>query len=100
MGELTPLWSRSNTPGFQRPPADPLAGLVGGYAGSLREGSGVWKFATDRRYTAAAGWPTVGWGPGDELLAHTTRERVSVRELDAYADALAELLEREVPPER
>lgn len=99
-GELMPLWSRSNTPGFQTPPTDPLAGLVGRYSGRLREGSGVWKFATDGRYTAAAGWPTVGWGPGDESLAHTTRERVSVRELDAYAEALSELLEKEVPPER
>lgn len=39
---------------------------------------GVWPFATDGGYLSAAGIPTLGFGPGDETLAHTNRERIAV----------------------
>ncbi|ADV66373.1 M20 family metallopeptidase [Deinococcus maricopensis] len=97
--QLAPLWTAHNTPGFSTAPEHPLARLVAPYAaasqGDVGATPGVWKFATDGRYTHAAGWPTVGWGPGDEGLAHTTQERVSVPEMQAYATALADLLSRE-----
>jgi putative selenium metabolism hydrolase len=47
---------------------------------------GCWRFATDGGHFAAAGAAVVGFGPGDELLAHTVDERVEVA---ALADAIA-----------
>jgi acetylornithine deacetylase/succinyl-diaminopimelate desuccinylase-like protein len=48
-------------------------------------GAEPWRFATDGGHFAAAGLVPVGFGPGDELLAHTVREHV---ELDALETAL------------
>lgn len=42
----------------------------------------VWWFATDAPHLAEMGCPVIGFGPGDEDLAHTTRERVPVRHLE------------------
>ena len=43
---------------------------------------GYWAFATDGSYTAAIlGIPTIGYGPGEEQLAHTPRERVKLQSL-------------------
>jgi len=93
--ELAPLWSPQNTPGFATEPTHPLARKVLPYTGE--DGPGVWRFATDGRYTHAAGWPTVGWGPGDEGLAHTTRESIGVEEITDYVARLAKLLRSESP---
>jgi acetylornithine deacetylase/succinyl-diaminopimelate desuccinylase-like protein len=41
----------------------------------------LWRFATDGGHFMAAGIPTVGYGPGDERLAHTTAERIGLDEL-------------------
>ena len=41
----------------------------------------VWWFATDAPHLAAMGGPVIGFGPGNEDLAHTTQERVPVEEL-------------------
>ena len=41
----------------------------------------VWWFATDAPHLAEMGCPVIGFGPGDEELAHTTRERVPLRHL-------------------
>jgi len=41
----------------------------------------LWRFATDGSHFMAAGIPTVGFGPGDERLAHTTEERIGLDEL-------------------
>lgn len=41
----------------------------------------VWRFATDGGHFMAAGIPTVGFGPGDDRLAHTTEERIGLVEL-------------------
>lgn len=52
-------------------------------AGDSAPEPGVWQFATDGRHTHAAGIPTVGFGPGDPLLAHTTGERIDASEIRA-----------------
>ena len=58
---------------------------------------GVWRFATDGRFTHAAGIPTVGFGPGDENLAHTTKERIEVSALEFYIAVLARFLLEHAP---
>ncbi|MFC2021927.1 YgeY family selenium metabolism-linked hydrolase [Chloroflexota bacterium] len=43
---------------------------------------GYWDFATDGSHTAGVlGIPTVGYGPGEESLAHTSQERISLDSL-------------------
>lgn len=39
---------------------------------------GIWKFATDGGHFAEAGMLPVGFGPGDELLAHTIDEHIEI----------------------
>lgn len=41
----------------------------------------IWRFATDGGHLMAAGIPTVGFGPGDERLAHTNQERISLAQM-------------------
>ncbi len=41
----------------------------------------VWQFATDGGHLMAAGIPTLGFGPGDETLAHTNREHIMVADM-------------------
>ncbi len=58
---------------------------------------GVWAFSTDGVFTMGeAGIPTVGFGPGDEALAHTADEHIAVRDLlravEAYAAIAQEVL--------
>ncbi len=49
--------------------------------------SGYWNFATDGSHTAAIlGIPTIGYGPGEESLAHTSQERIS---LDSLVQSIA-----------
>lgn len=43
--------------------------------------SHLWRFATDGGHFVAAGIPTVGFGPGEERLAHTTEEHISLDQL-------------------
>jgi acetylornithine deacetylase/succinyl-diaminopimelate desuccinylase-like protein len=45
----------------------------------------VWRFCTDGSLCAQAGVPIIGFGPGDEELAHTSAERVP---LAALAEAM------------
>jgi putative selenium metabolism hydrolase len=42
----------------------------------------VWKFATDGGHIHAAGIPVVGFGPGDDALAHTNKERIALADLE------------------
>ena len=42
----------------------------------------VWWFATDAPHLAEGGAPVIGFGPGDENLAHTTNERVLVKHIE------------------
>ncbi len=52
---------------------------------------GVWWFCTDAPHLSAGGRPVVGFGPGEEELAHTTRESVSVTDLEVATRAYREL---------
>ena len=52
---------------------------------------GVWWFCTDAPHLAVGGRPVIGFGPGEEDLAHTTRESVAVADLDVAASAYREL---------
>jgi succinyl-diaminopimelate desuccinylase len=58
---------------------------------------GIWQFATDGRHTQAAGIPTVGFGPGDGSLAHTTRERIEVAEMTWHMEVLEKFLLKHTP---
>lgn len=46
------------------------------------DGARVWRFATDGGHLMAAGIPTIGFGPGDDTLAHTNRERISLHQME------------------
>ena len=51
---------------------------------------GYWGFATDGSHTAAVlGIPTIGYGPGEENLAHTPHERISLDSLMQSVDGNA-----------
>lgn len=53
----------------------------------------VWRFSTDGVESCARrGIPTVGYGPGDEMLAHQANERVAVADLERAAHAYRRLL--------
>lgn len=60
---------------------------------------GTWWFATDAPYLSASGAVVLGFGPGEEELAHTTRESVRVDWLETatevYRDLALALLEGE-----
>ena len=57
----------------------------------------IWRFATDGRFSHAQGIATVGFGPGDENLAHTTRERIAITDIEAHITALATFLTSYAP---
>ena len=50
-----------------------------------------WEFATDGGHLTVAGVPCIGFGPGDETLAHTNQERVSIEQLVEAARGYAAL---------
>jgi putative selenium metabolism hydrolase len=50
-----------------------------------------WDFCTNGSGTAALGIPTIGFGPGDETLAHRVDEHITLDDLHAGARAYAEL---------
>jgi succinyl-diaminopimelate desuccinylase len=56
------------------------------------DGIDIWRFATDGGHLMAAGIPTVGFGPGDERLAHTNQERISLSQLTEAVVAYAALI--------
>jgi acetylornithine deacetylase/succinyl-diaminopimelate desuccinylase-like protein len=67
-------------------------------------GVDIWNFATDGGHLMTAGIPTIGFGPGDERLAHTNQERINLAQMGeavvAYASlifALAEAVEGRHP---
>jgi putative selenium metabolism hydrolase len=53
--------------------------------------SGVWVFCTNGSGTAALGIATIGYGPGDETLAHRVDEHIELDELYAGARGYATL---------
>lgn len=54
----------------------------------------LWPFSTDGRYTHARGIITLGLGPGNPALAHTTAESIAITELLEYTRVLAILLQQ------
>jgi len=55
------------------------------------DGVDIWRFATDGGHLMAAGIPTVGFGPGDETLAHTNQEHISLAQMEEAVAAYAAL---------
>ena len=60
--------------------------------------TGVWQFATDGGHFAEAGMAPVGFGPGDEFLAHTVNEHIEISALEE-AMAVNESLARNLAAE-
>jgi putative selenium metabolism hydrolase len=57
---------------------------------------GVWQFATDGGHFSLEGMVCIGFGPGDDLLAHTVNESIPIADLDeglAGNEALARALD-------
>ena len=57
---------------------------------------GFWQFATDGGHFAQADMAPIGFGPGDELLAHTIREHIEIEALEIGVRG-NELLARRLP---
>ena len=72
--------------GADAPVARAALGAVGGEPGH-------WLFCTNGSGTAALGIPTIGFGPGDETLAHRVDEHIELAELEAGARDYAALVE-------
>lgn len=70
--------------GFYTPPNDPAVQrareLLGEGLGKAPQ-LGNYQFATDGRHFVSVGAPIIGFAPGDEALAHTVDERISVIEM-------------------
>lgn len=71
-------------PPFSTAPENPLAvaaqAVITAVTGESRPHD-VWQFATDGGHLMTAGIPTVGFGPGDDRLAHTNQERIAIDDL-------------------
>jgi succinyl-diaminopimelate desuccinylase len=75
-------------PSFVLPESDPMLGT----ARSALQAAfghpvpvGRWTFATDGGHLNASGIPCIGFGPGDERLAHTNREHIPIGDLSKAA---------------
>lgn len=55
-------------------------------------GVDIWRFATDGGHLMAAGIPTLGFGPGDDTLAHTNQERISLTQMQEALVAYVALI--------
>ncbi len=81
-------------PGFITEPNHPLVtalhrvrdGLLG------QSTTGIWQFATDGRWAHKVGIACVGFGPGEENLAHTTLEQITVQQLEDHVKVLQKFL--------
>jgi len=71
-------------PAFILPATHPFVQAAAGIASEVTrrdETPGVWGFATDGGHFAEAGWTVIGFGPGNEALAHTVIESIEIDEL-------------------
>jgi putative selenium metabolism hydrolase len=75
-------------------PAVEAARRLVGHRREANPGADVWRFATDGGHFADAGRLVIGFGPGDEALAHTTDESIEIaavlRAVSAYSDLAME----------
>lgn len=82
-----PPWLISEDDPLVRKAARGLERALGG-----RPKLGIWPFSTDGAYTmGTCGIPTIGFGPGDEKLAHTTDEHVRLADVALAATGYAQL---------
>ena len=99
--EVPPLWEHGeleNTPGVRTDPDHPLVlqmEKVRRRVVGPGPRPGLWAFATDGRYTHAAGLPTAGFGPGDPTLAHTEHEYIELNQLLAGTRYYAALVQED-----
>jgi putative selenium metabolism hydrolase len=77
--------------GADRPPAS--TALEALTAAGIDTAPSHWAFCTNGSGTAALGIPTIGFGPGDETLAHRVDEHIELDELHAGAHGYAALAE-------
>jgi putative selenium metabolism hydrolase len=75
-------------PAWFTDPAEPPAGTA---LAALGAEPTHWSFCTNGSGTAALGIPTIGFGPGDETLAHRVDEFIALDDLHAGAEAYATL---------
>jgi putative selenium metabolism hydrolase len=95
-GELRPI--PANNPTYLLAADHPLvvaASEIATEALGREAGVGVWDFATDGGHFAQSGLDPVGFGPGDEFLAHTVDEHLELAELE-QALAVNEAFAREL----
>jgi acetylornithine deacetylase/succinyl-diaminopimelate desuccinylase-like protein len=52
---------------------------------------GIWRFATDGGHFAQAGLTVIGFGPGDDLLAHTSTESIEISAVETALQAYEQL---------
>ena len=91
-----PVFERQTYTGLDRPipaanpayalaPDDPVVGVATKLCvealGEERP-NGVWQFATDGGHFALVGMTPIGFGPGDEFLAHTVDEHIEIAALE------------------
>jgi acetylornithine deacetylase/succinyl-diaminopimelate desuccinylase-like protein len=62
-------------------PAVTAAETVLGEVFDSIERAGVWHFATDGGHFAQAGQTVIGFGPGNDKLAHTVEECIEIEEI-------------------
>jgi acetylornithine deacetylase/succinyl-diaminopimelate desuccinylase-like protein len=46
---------------------------------------GTWRFATDGRFYSWLGIPVIGFGPGEEIFAHTNQDHIKIND---YLDSI------------
>ncbi len=81
-------------PGFITEPNHPLVTALQRVRDDLlgESKSGIWQFATDGRWAHKIGIACVGFGPGEENLAHTTLEQITVQQLEDHVKVLQKFL--------
>jgi len=85
-------------PPYLLPADDPVVAAAEAICGEVlkaEQDTGVWQFATDGGHYSAAGMVPIGFGPGNEFLAHTVDEHIAIPALEeamAVNEALARRL--------
>jgi acetylornithine deacetylase/succinyl-diaminopimelate desuccinylase-like protein len=89
----------ADNPAFSLPPGHPALRTAASVLEPVLGESppvDVWRFATDGGHFSQAGLTVIGFGPGDETLAHTVDESIEISALETALDAY-EALARDWP---